>query len=585
MLRLRDQVGRKRNCVRQDRIIKRQIYGQSGSFVIKHNICKRAIYGQINPVIDNLGKQGRLPFIQKLPQKILNNSFNFDDNQCMFQRYSTNMINNSGNNILCANKKKSGNNVVFMNNFSRNRNGNIDPHFKRFFNTNPYNMHNKPSNSDKNIHKLFEHLKRLFSKRGIKDKPRNMNEVEERQSQFAKINVSNNKPDNNSNSNPSSNSDSENKIDNDSSENIEMNDKVDPISPNIVNNLQQKSKPDQYIRINREATEKIRQSQQEMAREQEVDPFSFGGIAVLIVGALLFYWLYSVDNKKHTEIGGILTKLTKSKTLDFYINQNEKYPIKKCEDHWNAFQVITDHLINFVNPNSYNSESIISKLFRLFHIPNQKLLPNVKAQYSPRVLVVDIDTICHSSWSRADEHERNIRPGYNEFLQKMAMCGWEIVLWGNYEEFDWQESPDFIKLDGKGFVQHYLWNNDSYYFRGHRCKDITRLNRDLKRIIVIDSDPRNVQLNPENAIILPKWNSKNKNDDELSRYTLFLEYLNRADVDDIRNVLKAYKGYDIPKEFENRYYEMLKRNLRNDINNDIINDDQIEGYNDNNDNN
>ena len=50
-------------------------------------------------------------------------------------------------------------------------------------------------------------------------------------------------------------------------------------------------------------------------------------------------------------------------------------------------------------PGKYNSESLVSKLFRTFHIPAKKLLPPVKAQFAQRTLVVDIDTICHSTWS------------------------------------------------------------------------------------------------------------------------------------------------------------------------------------------
>ena len=75
-----------------------------------------------------------------------------------------------------------------------------------------------------------------------------------------------------------------------------------------------------------------------------------------------------------------------------------------------------------------------------------------------------------------------MRPFYKEFLLRLVMAGWEIVLFGHHEDFDWQENPeDMGKLDGKGFVANYLWNKDCYYFNGHRCKDISRLNRDISR--------------------------------------------------------------------------------------------------------
>ena len=93
---------------------------------------------------------------------------------------------------------------------------------------------------------------------------------------------------------------------------------------------------------------------------------------------------------------------------------------------------------------------------------------------------------------------------------------------------DWQESPDFAKLDGKGYVQHYLWNKDTYYFNGHRCKDLDRLNRDLSRVIVVDSDPEAVQLHPENAVMLPRWKGEDEGDTALLDIMVFLQCLPSA---------------------------------------------------------
>lgn len=36
-------------------------------------------------------------------------------------------------------------------------------------------------------------------------------------------------------------------------------------------------------------------------------------------------------------------------------------------------------------------------------------------------------------------------------------------------------------------------------------EDLSRLNRDLSKVIFIDFDPKSFQLNPENVLRVPKW--------------------------------------------------------------------------------
>ena len=263
------------------------------------------------------------------------------------------------------------------------------------------------------------------------------------------------------------------------------------------------------------------QQQQIMAKEDEINPTSFGGMMVILIGAAIFYWLYNVDNTKHSGISSFLSRFSAGLSLEDFIDKYSKRPLHRIPDDWTAFAVIVDHIKNvFVG---YNSEWIWSKLFRLFYIPSPKLLPPTKANVY--TLVIDLDTVCHSEWSRQQGFERTMRPYYKEFIARMFASGWEIVIFGQCEDYDWMESPDFVKLDGKGFVQNYLWNKDCYYFNGHRCKDLQRLGRDLKHVIAIDSDPRSLQMQPENGIILKKWDpNTQKDDNSLLQLIEFLEY-------------------------------------------------------------
>lgn len=82
-------------------------------------------------------------------------------------------------------------------------------------------------------------------------------------------------------------------------------------------------------------------------------------------------------------------------------------------------------------------------------------------------------------------------------------------------------------------------------------QDLSYLNRDLKKIIVMDTDPHHVKHQPENAIILPKWNG-DPNDQTLIQFIPFLEYLASMGFEDAREVLKSFEGTYIPAEFARR---------------------------------
>ncbi len=77
------------------------------------------------------------------------------------------------------------------------------------------------------------------------------------------------------------------------------------------------------------------------------------------------------------------------------------------------------------------------------------------------------------------------------------------------------------------------------------------MNRDLNKIILIDTVPAHAKLQPENAIIIPKWTGDTK-DRELVSFIPFLEYLANMNFEDSRQVLASFEGKHIPTEFARR---------------------------------
>jgi len=88
-------------------------------------------------------------------------------------------------------------------------------------------------------------------------------------------------------------------------------------------------------------------------------------------------------------------------------------------------------------------------------------------------------------------------------------------------------------------------------------QDLSFLNRDPSKIIMMDTVASHAKLQPENAIIIPKWKGDPK-DRNLVSYIPFLEFIgamvgpNGKGERDTRDILQDYQGTHIPTEFARR---------------------------------
>ncbi|KAI0566099.1 NLI interacting factor-like phosphatase [Gracilaria domingensis] len=170
----------------------------------------------------------------------------------------------------------------------------------------------------------------------------------------------------------------------------------------------------------------------------------------------------------------------------------------------------------------------------------EKLLPDLPKHASHvRTLVIDLeDTLVHCSYSRARGWRIAKRPGAEAFLAYMATFYEVVVFTSNLHSF---ADPILNKLDPNGYVVHRLYRHDTHYQHGVHIKDVSALNRDLSRVIVIDHDEKHTSLQPENAIIIPKWTG-DTSDTTLLDLIPMLESLVRRDVADVREHIDILKG-------------------------------------------
>ncbi|KAK8032647.1 Mitochondrial import inner membrane translocase subunit TIM50 [Apiospora arundinis] len=180
----------------------------------------------------------------------------------------------------------------------------------------------------------------------------------------------------------------------------------------------------------------------------------------------------------------------------------------------------------------------------------EKLLPDPDPMFErPYTLCISLeDMLVHSEWTR--EHGWRIakRPGADYFLHYLSQY-YELVLFTTVP-FAMGE-PLVRKMDPFRFIVWPLFREATKYENGEIVKDLSYLNRDLSKVIIVDTNARHVRNQPENAIVIPKWTGDPKDTDLVSLIP-FLEYVHTMQYKDVREVLKSFDGKHIPTEFQRR---------------------------------
>jgi RNA polymerase II subunit A small phosphatase-like protein len=133
-------------------------------------------------------------------------------------------------------------------------------------------------------------------------------------------------------------------------------------------------------------------------------------------------------------------------------------------------------------------------------------------------VVIDLDeTLVHSSFTPVNNPDFIIpveidgtvhqvyvmkRPFVDEFLQKMGEL-FECVLFtaslGKYAD------PVTDLLDKWGVFRARLFRESCVFHRGNYVKDLSRLGRELNKIIIVDNSPASYLFHPRNAVPVVSW--------------------------------------------------------------------------------
>ena len=120
--------------------------------------------------------------------------------------------------------------------------------------------------------------------------------------------------------------------------------------------------------------------------------------------------------------------------------------------------------------------------------PPGKLLPDpmdLPPGVIQRTLVLSLeDTLVHTEWDRKIGFRTRKRPGLDAFLAHMSQF-YEIVIFTSALSSYGQPITDKLQ-EGGAYFQHALFNEHT---KGNRIKDLSYLNRDLRHVIMVDTNP------------------------------------------------------------------------------------------------
>lgn len=98
---------------------------------------------------------------------------------------------------------------------------------------------------------------------------------------------------------------------------------------------------------------------------------------------------------------------------------------------------------------------------------------------------------------------------------------------------------------------HRLYKDSTRFFKGKHVKDLSRLNRDLRKVIIVDDDEVAFVFQPDNGIKIKKFvDPKDKSDRSLDNLKKFLIAIIMEGVQDVPAVLRQFKGMDADQIYE-----------------------------------
>ncbi|XP_061686435.1 carboxy-terminal domain RNA polymerase II polypeptide A small phosphatase 1 [Syngnathoides biaculeatus] len=200
-----------------------------------------------------------------------------------------------------------------------------------------------------------------------------------------------------------------------------------------------------------------------------------------------------------------------------------------------------------------NTPLLVEENGTISKIQVKPLLPPVKSKDAGKVcVVIDLDeTLVHSSFKPVNNADFIIpveidgtvhqvyvlkRPHVDEFLKRMGEMFECVLFTASLAKY---ADPVSDLLDKWGAFRCRLFRESCVFHRGNYVKDLSRLGRDLNKVIIVDNSPASYIFHPDNAVPVASW-FDDMSDTELLDLIPFFERLSK--VDNVYTVLKHQGG-------------------------------------------
>ena len=253
------------------------------------------------------------------------------------------------------------------------------------------------------------------------------------------------------------------------------------------------------------------------------------------------------------------------KKATFTSNNKIKDPIwgeksKNVPQNKNKIENIKNNLTNPDKISELNSSFYIklkyyyNKYYNNFILLLEKnkvkspFLPKLDSKKYKYTLVLDLDeTLVHYIEEENSAYVQ-VRPYADYFLKELSKY-FEIVLFTAAEE----DYTDIVlkELNKNNYISHILCRKYTELNNGAYIKDLSKLGRDLSKVVIVDNNKDNFSLQPENGLFISSYFGE-QNDNELYLLCGDLMKIIEVQPDDIRPLIK-----EIDSIMQNRYAENM----------------------------
>ena len=203
------------------------------------------------------------------------------------------------------------------------------------------------------------------------------------------------------------------------------------------------------------------------------------------------------------------------------------------------------------------------------------LLPQKTSEFSnKKTLILDLDeTLVHSSFAPFEKNDiilnvdfesvmYNIyvlvRPGAETFIKKVSELFEVIIFTASIAKY---ALPLLDILDNEKKIQYRLTREHCTYLNAIYIKELKRLNRNLKDVIIVDNSPLAYAFDSSNGLPITTWYD-DKGDTELEKIFPLLEFLSKTN--DVRTYINKFVNNNVIQ------YELVNEYIKNEKEKDKI---------------